>query len=101
MKEFVDCFEGNVVLKQTHYNFKEALHSYCKNYGSVSSMYDFHLFLDAEGTPLVENARFHLSETYLCGSRQEATAFVSPVFRVTFSVSINKHQIHFLEASTT
>jgi hypothetical protein len=84
MDAFTECLNGEAVMGQTIYNVKDALFPYCKDYGKVKSLYDFHLFIDENGDAIVENARFKLCETLLCGKRQEPDAFVEKVFRVRF-----------------
>uniref|UniRef100_A0A914YXH0 DUF7869 domain-containing protein n=1 Tax=Panagrolaimus superbus TaxID=310955 RepID=A0A914YXH0_9BILA len=77
---FLECIPGQAHMKQSIYNFKEVLTPYCKVYG-IKSMYDFHIYLDGNSEPTVENARFELSETLLCGKRQKEDSFVSSIFR--------------------
>uniref|UniRef100_A0A914Z8M4 DUF7869 domain-containing protein n=1 Tax=Panagrolaimus superbus TaxID=310955 RepID=A0A914Z8M4_9BILA len=81
MTSFLECIPGEAHMKQSIYNFKEVLTPHCYNYGKLKSMYDFHLYVDSEGVPMVENARFELSETLLCGSRQKQDSFVSKIFK--------------------
>uniref|UniRef100_A0AC35GB09 Uncharacterized protein n=1 Tax=Panagrolaimus sp. PS1159 TaxID=55785 RepID=A0AC35GB09_9BILA len=68
-------------MKQTIYDFKSVLTQHCEKYGTLKSMYDFHLYLDGNNIPMVENARFHLSETLLCGQRQNEETFTSKIFK--------------------
>uniref|UniRef100_A0AC35FEA3 Uncharacterized protein n=1 Tax=Panagrolaimus sp. PS1159 TaxID=55785 RepID=A0AC35FEA3_9BILA len=82
MSSFLECIPGEAKMKQSIYNFKEVLTPYCFNYGAVKSMYDFHVYLDAKNIPMVENARYELSERVLCGSRQKEDSFVSKIFKV-------------------
>jgi hypothetical protein len=78
---FKECIPGQAIMKQTIYDFKSALTQYCNHYGTLKSMYDFHLYLDGNNVPMVENARFHLSETLLCGQRQNEETFTTQIFK--------------------
>uniref|UniRef100_A0AC34G9G9 MULE transposase domain-containing protein n=1 Tax=Panagrolaimus sp. ES5 TaxID=591445 RepID=A0AC34G9G9_9BILA len=81
MDAFVEALHGEAYMQQTIYNFKEVLHPYCLNYHAVKSFYDFHIFLNEDGIPMVENARHQLSETLLCGGRQDANSFITKIFK--------------------
>uniref|UniRef100_A0A914Q8U6 Transposase n=1 Tax=Panagrolaimus davidi TaxID=227884 RepID=A0A914Q8U6_9BILA len=78
---FKECIPGQAIMKQTIYDFKSVLTQYCNHYGTLKSMYDFHLYLDGNNVPMVENARFHLSETLLCGQRQNEETFTTKIFK--------------------
>uniref|UniRef100_A0A914P309 Transposase n=1 Tax=Panagrolaimus davidi TaxID=227884 RepID=A0A914P309_9BILA len=81
MSSFLECIPGEAKMKQSIYNFKEVLTPQCHNYGTVKSMYDFHIYLDEKNVPMVENARYELSERVLCGSRQKEDSFVAKIFK--------------------
>uniref|UniRef100_A0AC34G8J7 Uncharacterized protein n=1 Tax=Panagrolaimus sp. ES5 TaxID=591445 RepID=A0AC34G8J7_9BILA len=80
---FLECIPGEAHMTQSIYNFKEVLTRHCYNYGTVKSMYDFHIYLDGNNEPTIENARFALSETLLCGTRQNHDSFISKLFKKT------------------
>lgn len=77
---FLNGLSGEADYRQTIYNFKEKLHPYQKNWNNIKSIYDFHLFLDENKNPIIENAKFKISENTVC--KPAAIKFTSPVYRV-------------------